>query len=96
MQIKTPLDFLVVSDHAEMLGVMRAVHEGSFVEEDLGWYGNIKRRYSFWQMNKAIDSGTGLQFFRQFLPQNPTLEGSTDHVKQTGNNISDLAIFGDK
>ena len=53
VQIKTPLDFLVVSDHAEMLGVMRAVHEGSFVEEDLGWYGNIKRRYSFWRMNKA-------------------------------------------
>ena len=95
VQIKTPLDFLVVSDHAEMLGVMRAVHEGSFVEEDLGWYGNIKRRYSFWQMNKAIDSGTGLQFFRQFLPQNPTLEGRTDPVKHPGNNISDLAIFGD-
>jgi len=36
VQIKTPLDFLVVSDHAEMLGVMRAVHEGSFVEEDCG------------------------------------------------------------
>lgn len=95
VQIRTPLDFLVVSDHAEMLGVMRAVHEGTFVDEDLGWYGNIKRRLTFWQMNKAIDSGTGLQFFRQFLPQNPILEGHVDPVQHPANNISDLAIFGD-
>ena len=27
VQIGTPLDFLVVSDHAEMLGVMKAVRE---------------------------------------------------------------------
>jgi hypothetical protein len=30
VQIGTPLDFLVVSDHAEMLGVMKAVREGTF------------------------------------------------------------------
>ncbi len=55
VQIDTPLDFLVVSDHAEMLGVMRAVHEDNFIKEDLGWIGNIKRWYSFWLMNRAID-----------------------------------------
>jgi len=95
VQIDTPLDFLVVSDHAEMLGVMRAVHEDNFIKEDLGWIGNIKRSYSFWLMNRAIDSNTGLQFFSQFLPQNPTIEGHSDPVQHPDNNISDLAIFGD-
>ena len=95
VQIDTPLDFLVVSDHAEMLGVMRAVHEDNFIKEDLGWIGNIKRWYSFWLMNRAIDSNTGLQFFSQFLPQNPTIEGHGDPVQHPANNISDLAIFGD-
>ena len=95
VQIDTPLDFLVVSDHAEMLGVMRAVHEDNFIKEDLGWIGNIKRWYSFWLMNRAIDSNTGLQFFSQFLPQNPTIEGHSDPVQHPDNNISDLAIFGD-
>ena len=95
VQIDTPLDFLVVSDHAEMLGVMRAVHEDNFIKEDLGWIGNVKRWYSFWLMNRAIDSNTGLQFFSQFLPQNPTIEGHGDPVQHPDNNISDLAIFGD-
>ena len=95
VQIDTPLDFLVVSDHAEMLGLMRAVHEGTFIKEDLGWIDNIKRWYSFWLMNRAIDSNTGLQFFSQFLPQNPTIEGHSDPVQHPDNNISDLAIFGD-
>jgi hypothetical protein len=95
VQIDTPLDFLVVSDHAEMLGVMRAVHEDNFIKEDLGWIGNVKRWYSFWLMNRAIDSNTGLQFFSQFLPQNPTIESHSDPVQHPDNNISDLAIFGD-
>jgi hypothetical protein len=95
VQIDTPLDFLVVSDHAEMLGVMRAVHEDNFIKEDLGWIGNVKRWYSFWLMNRAIDSNTGLQFFSQFLPQNPTIESHSDPVQHPDNNISYLAIFGD-
>ena len=74
---------------------MRAVHEDNFIKEDLGWIGNVKRWYSFWLMNRAIDSNTGLQFFSQFLPQNPTIESHSDPVQHPDNNISDLAIFGD-
>ena len=37
VQIETPLDFLVVSDHAEMLGVMKAVRNDSDLFEDLGF-----------------------------------------------------------
>ena len=43
VKINTPLDFLVVSDHAEMLGVMRAVREETAVFEDQGPYQDVKR-----------------------------------------------------
>ena len=95
VQINTPLDFLVVSDHAEMLGVMRAVREGTIIKEDLGWIGNIKRWYAFRLMNEAIDTDTGLQFFGQFLPKIAASSDHSDPVKDTGNNISDVNIFGD-
>jgi len=36
VQIQTPLDFLVVSDHAEMLGVMKAVRNDSDLFGELG------------------------------------------------------------
>ena len=43
VQIKTPLDFLVVSDHAELMGVIRAMNLGSAEQDDMGWWGNLKR-----------------------------------------------------
>ena len=95
VQINTPLDFLVVADHAEMLGVMKSIRDDNFLGDDLGIIGNLKRWYAFRSMNQAVDDGTGLAFFRQFVPQNPNFEGHPDPVKLPGNNISDLAIFGD-
>ncbi len=95
VQINTPLDFLVVADHAEMLGVMKSIRDDNFLGDDLGIIGNLKRWYAFRSMNQAVDDGTGLAFFRQFVPQNPKFEGHPDPVKLPGNNISDLAIFGD-
>ena len=95
VQIDTPLDFLVVSDHAEMLGVMRAVREDTIIKEDLGWIGNIKRWYAFRLMNEAIDTDTGLQFFGQFLPKVAADNDHSDPVQNASNNISDVNIFGD-
>ena len=95
VQIDTPLDFLVVSDHAEMLGVMRAVREDTIIKEDLGWIGNIKRWYAFRLMNDAIDADTGLQFFGQFLPKIAADNDHSDPVQNASNNISDVNIFGD-
>ena len=95
VQIDTPLDFLVVSDHAEMLGVMRAVREDTIIKEDLGWIGNIKRWYAFRLMNDAIDTDTGLQFFGQFLPKIAADNDHSDPVQNASNNISDVNIFGD-
>lgn len=36
VQLQTPLDFLVVSDHAESLGVFRAAHQRNIPRDDLG------------------------------------------------------------
>jgi hypothetical protein len=95
VQIDTPLDFLVVSDHAEMLGVMRAVREGTLIKNNLGWIGNIKRWYAFRLMNNAIDNDKGLEFFGQFLPVIPSINDHSDPVKNPNNNISSVNIFGD-
>ena len=43
VQIVTPLDFLVVSDHAELMGVIRAINNDTAVLEDLGLWGNVRR-----------------------------------------------------
>jgi hypothetical protein len=95
VQIETPLDFLVVSDHAEMLGVMKAVRNDSDLFEDLGLWRNIKRWIAMRMMNNAIDEDTGLQFFARFLPVTPPTEGHVDPVADPSNNISDVDIFGD-
>ena len=95
VQIGQPLDFLVVSDHAEMLGVMRAVREETFIKDDLGFFGNLKRWYAFRLMNNAIDENRGREFFSEFLPEISPLSNHPDPVQHPDNNISDLAIFGD-
>jgi hypothetical protein len=59
VQIGTPLDFLVVSDHAELLGVIRAINLGSEELEDLGWWGNLKRWFAVRILNYSIEQGEG-------------------------------------
>ena len=95
VKINTPLDFLVVSDHAEMLGVMRAVREETAIFEDQGPYQNLKRWFSIQLMNRAIDDNKGLEFFSRFIP--PAVEVDSNHsdpVKNPNNNINDVNVFG--
>ena len=42
-QIETPLDFLVVSDHAEVLGVITELHSDRSLLSDMGWWDSFKR-----------------------------------------------------
>jgi len=95
VQINTPLDFLVVADHAEMLGVMRAVHDESIVLEDIGWFGNIKRWIGIKLMLRAIDNNTGLEFFGRFLPIPAIGQHHADPVADMSNNIDSVDFFGD-
>ena len=94
VQINTPLDFLVVSDHAEMLGVMREIRNDTIEWEDIGWYGSIKRWLAVRALNNALDDDLGRAFFGRFLPKSAAVKGG-DPVADIHNNIGGLAIFGD-
>ena len=50
VQLQTPLDFLVVSDHAESMGVFRAAVEGNIPSDDLGPID----RFTAWLVGKVM------------------------------------------
>lgn len=68
VQINTPLDFLVVSDHAEFYGGMKDIYYEGIQNPDP----NIIERVIYWyyegQIRDAIDGETGPSFFRDLLP----------------------------
>ncbi len=70
VRIGTPLDFLVVADHAEFLGVIRTlyfdVYEGPAAE-----YAQ--------QIRDALDSGNGAAFFAGILPKTDLPSGSSQN-----------------
>ncbi|MDX1734169.1 MAG: DUF3604 domain-containing protein [Halioglobus sp.] len=69
VQIGTPLDFLVVSDHAEFLGIIREIHSGEGVDtEELGPIDSFIAWTSAWYLNYRLDEGTALELFRDVLP----------------------------
>jgi uncharacterized protein DUF3604 len=93
IQIETPLDFLVVSDHAELLGVIRAANLGIAEFEDLGLWGNLKREFSLFMINRAIEGGSGSGVFNSLLPEAATGAG-WDPV-QDPVNVFPTQPFGD-
>jgi hypothetical protein len=69
VQIGTPLDFLVVSDHAEFLGAIREIHSGNGVDtSEVGWWESIKAQFAAWYLNRALDERDAVQLFRDVLP----------------------------
>ncbi len=68
VQIDTPLDFLVVSDHAVYLGVMREIYENGADTSDAGWWDTIKIKVGEWVFKRAMDRREGRELFAQALP----------------------------
>ena len=68
VQIETPLDFLVVSDHAEFLGVIRHVYFEDMDTSELGLVDAVKGRVAQWILRRAIDSKDGRKLFVKVLP----------------------------
>ncbi|MFK7733293.1 MAG: DUF3604 domain-containing protein [Pseudomonadales bacterium] len=93
-QIDTPLDFLVVSDHAELMGVIRALNRDEAETEDLGLWGNLKRWFAVKTLNDAIEGGEGSELFNSLLPVAPT-NPDGDPVLDSSNNIDRVNPFGD-
>lgn len=69
VQIGTPLDFLVVSDHAEYLGVIRSLYLNPMITEDLSWRERIWTRIVQYLLRDAVDSDSGRELFTKVLPK---------------------------
>jgi hypothetical protein len=68
VQIQTPLDFLVVSDHAEFLGGIRDVYNEGVQDPSAPFWRKLVYWYTEWQIRDAIDSGTGREYFSNIMP----------------------------
>ncbi len=93
VQIETPLDFLVVSDHAELMGVIRAVENGTAEIEDFGFFEGIRRRIRTHFLLDAIENDTGREIFTRILPVTAANPG-TDPVTDPNNELP-VGAFGD-
>ncbi len=69
VQIGTPLDFLVVSDHAEFMGGMRDIYYDGIQAEDPGIIERLLYWYNERQIRGVIDDGEGPAYFSSFLPE---------------------------
>ncbi|BFM14454.1 DUF3604 domain-containing protein [Maricurvus nonylphenolicus] len=95
VQVETPLDFLVVADHAEMMGVMRAIENNTAELDDLGLIGNLKRWFAIRVLRGAMESGNeGSDVFVSFLPKKAA-NPSGDPVQDAGGDVIGDPIFGD-
>lgn len=68
VQIQTPLDFLVVSDHAEFLGGIRDIYLSGIQDPDPNPLERLVYWFNEWRIRRAIDGGTGADYFRDLLP----------------------------
>ena len=69
VQIETPLDFLVVADHAELLGVMRTTVEHGIPRDGLGLGERLRARLAESWLRGVIEDGEGAAAFNNFLPK---------------------------
>lgn len=69
VQLQTPLDFLVLSDHAELLGVTRGVYLNGVNTDGLGWYESIRAWYAAAVLRDAVDKKTARLLFIDALPE---------------------------
>jgi len=69
VQLQTPLDFLVLSDHAELLGVTRGVYFNGVNTHGLGWYESIRAWYAAAVLRDAVDKQTARLLFIDALPE---------------------------
>jgi Protein of unknown function (DUF3604) len=91
VQIGTPLDFLVVSDHAEFLGQIRNIHRNGADNSELGLVDTVKSWAAEFVLDRAIDSGDGRSLFVKVLPD-PDLSPLED-AEQVGLTSSDLGLL---
>ncbi|WP_299588160.1 DUF3604 domain-containing protein [uncultured Microbulbifer sp.] len=69
VRINTPLDFLVVSDHAEGLGVMRAVvNKTDQLDTEMPFHQSIMRWFAKQHIRYKVSVNEGMDIFNELLP----------------------------
>jgi len=86
VQLRTPLDFLVVSDHAEFMGVIRNTYREGVDVQDVGLIDTAKARIAEWILQDAVDEGTARKLFVDILPEasDDPREAAATWVAQVG------------
>lgn len=85
VQIKTPLDFLVIADHAEFLGVMPGIDDGTVEFDNLGWWASVKRWVAVqWMEHVLGKTEFNYEDFHAIVPSAPG-EGSADPTLEQAN-----------
>jgi len=68
VQLRAPLDFLVVSDHAEFLGGLRDIYYNGIQQEDANVFDRLLNWYRTRTIRNAIDADQGNELFVSLLP----------------------------
>ena len=99
VQIGTPLDFLVVSDHAEAMGVLRAIVNRNEEFGELSGWGAFKRWAAVSTIRLAMLTGNGPLIFKDQLPlkldnwgANPVLDPGNPPMTTVLGDISPTVI----
>jgi len=88
IQVETPLDFLVVADHAEYLGMLRKLYLGEFEHEG-------EPPAFVKTLRQAIDAGRGLELFTGVLPAAKIEPGETRNPVTDDGQPNQLPIAAD-
>jgi hypothetical protein len=103
VQIGTPLDFLVIADHAEYLGVPRTIYEKGVPREELGSLEKLYVPFVEWYYRRSINAGGSGPGFQGVLsatndvranaavPMKDTIPGSQVMMRSTWNDINAAA-----
>jgi hypothetical protein len=84
VQIETPLDFLVVSDHAEFLGVIRNTYFNGVDKRDVGFIDGIKADIATWILRRSMDKGEGRSLFVDVLPDAEEPRAAAQRILDNG------------
>jgi len=69
VRIETPLDFLVVSDHAELLGVIRKTTLEGPDTTGLDFLSIVKAKIAAWILQYTVENNDGMDLFSRILPE---------------------------
>jgi hypothetical protein len=99
VRIGTPLDFLVVSDHAEGMGVLRAIVNHHEELGELSGWAAVRRWWSIAIIRLAMWAGHGSVVFRDLLPLrldnwggNPVIDPGNTPLEDSLGDISPTVV----